>query len=175
MFHGYRAERKGGCYTFLVGNIHSQGCFSCTVKLKKGEGVCAETGETAMCGKQCKVSLQASVFMLLLEVIDSSGFHIILYTWYWIHFWISIIKKSMPEEKLFKNFLKQYWPYLITVTFSFFTCSFYSLFHFDLCGIFYTAFSSLLFIKCIIPAMSSAENKVVQSPVILSHEGLFVT
>lgn len=72
-------------------------------------------------------------------------------------------------------FLKQYWPYLISVAFSFFTSSLHSLFHFDLCGLFYIAFNYLLFIICIILAMSSAENKFVQSPAILSHQELFVT
>jgi len=78
MFSGNRAERKGGCYAFLVGNV--RWCFSCTVKLKKGERVCAKTGETAARGKQRKVTLIASISMLLLEAIDSSVCHVILYT-----------------------------------------------------------------------------------------------
>lgn len=59
----------------------SQWCFSCTIKLTEGEGLCTKTGDTEERGKQRKVNSQASVFMLLFEVLDSSAFYAILYTW----------------------------------------------------------------------------------------------
>lgn len=72
----------------------------------------------------------------------------------------------MPEKKLFKSFLKQYWPYLIIVTFSFFTFS--NFFYFDLCF-------QLFFSIWIILAECSTENKLVQSSIVLSHHRLLVT
>lgn len=84
MFSGYRAEGKGGCYTFFVENVRSCGGVSAALSSCKGKGglsVCAKTGETPVWGKQREVTLQASVLIVLLEVIDSSGFYVILYTW----------------------------------------------------------------------------------------------
>lgn len=75
------------------------------------------------------------------------------------------IKKSMPEKRLFKIFLKQYWPYLIIVILvSSLTLSliFFILIYMEVLHCF-----QLLFSICIIQYM--------QSPIILSHQRLFVT
>lgn len=78
MFSEYRAETKEFAL-HIFGGKHALlwWCFNYIVKLKSGERVCAKT---EVWGKQCEVPLQASVFMLLLQVIDSSGFYVILYT-----------------------------------------------------------------------------------------------
>lgn len=66
----------------------------------------------------------------------------------------------MPEEKLFKSLLKQYWHYLIIVTFQFFIYSVPNIFYFYLCGIF---------------TLLSAAFQYMQSSIILSHQRLCYT
>lgn len=168
---GFRSARTKVCsgdtelrrknLNFLVGNVYTDDAVSAAWSTWKwGKGYVLKLKNSW--GKECKFTLQASLFHIASWSYRFSGLYIIL-----MHLVMTIhmnfnnqIKKSMPEEKLFKSFLKQYWPYLIILTSNFFTYSFSNIFYFDLYGIF---------------TLLSAAFQYMQSSVILSHQRLFVT